>query len=467
MSIKRLMTAAILTISFLAGCSKQPDIGGTGLVRVADGVYAWIATGTTSAEGLGANAGFIVGEEAVLVVDSRFSPGHARSLLDAVRSVTDLPLRYVVNTHYHPEHVWGNSVFRDEGAIVLARPETGIEMEKYTPIYQEYYKTRKPDVYRMIKDVKAVPPDSLVTDDTVIDLGGLEAEITFAGPAHTAGDLIVAVPSRGVVFTGGLVSNGYHPNMGDQQADFGNWLKALDEIEASDPGTIVPGQGRAGGTEMIDAHRSYMVDLMALTADAIRRGRTLSKSILEIKVPGTEGYEQANILPFNIQAIYRKKALEVVSPRAEMDIPTGFVISDAAGGPDAGLVQWILQSDEGYYELELSWQPSSRTEILLVDIHDKLARYEASEDGLYDMEIAGSRKLIIGGDTVPAAHGTWTYKQKVQSRGAGRWSWTMVLAGGKVYSVRMLTNTGGDEQLEERNIATLEQVASTLRMAAP
>jgi glyoxylase-like metal-dependent hydrolase (beta-lactamase superfamily II) len=459
----RWVLAAALVVLLAAGCSRQDDIGGTGLVRLDEKVYALIAYGPSSTEGLGANSGFIVGDESVLVIDSRFSYSHARQLLSAVRSVTDLPVKYLVNTHYHPDHVWGNAIFRAEGAMILARPETSIEMERFTPIYKDYYRERKPDVFEMVKEVELALPDSFVIDELHIDLGGIDVVVAFSGPAHTAGDLTVSVPSKKVVFTGGLVSNGYHPNMGDQGADFANWLVTLDKLEESNPKIVVPCQGPAGGVEMIGFQRDYLVDLAGLTVDAIRRGRTLSDAILEIRVPGTDGYNQDNLLPFNIQAIYRTRALDVVAPRVEMDIPTGFVVSDAAGGSEAGMIQWIVQSDDGYLELEMSWQPTSRGDIILEDIHDRIARYGGSKDGLYDMTVVGSRKLIVGGETVPAAFGSWKYRQSTRTKGGGTWSWTMSLRDGTVYSIRMLTNTGDDRKLEERNITTMEQVVSTLR----
>lgn len=463
MKVNRWILAAVLAALLAAGCSRQDDIGGTGLVRLDEKVYALIAYGPSSTEGLGANSGFVVGSESVLVIDSRFSYSHARQLLAAIRSVTDLPVKYLVNTHYHPDHVWGNAIFRAEGAMILARPETGIEMERFTPVYMDYYSGRKPDVFEMVREVELTLPDSFVTDELRLDLGGIEAIVTFSGPAHTAGDLTVSVPSKKIIFTGGLVSNGYHPNMGDQGADFANWLVTLDKLEKAGPKIVVPCQGPAGDVEMIGFQRDYLVDLAGLTVDAIRRGRTLSRAILEIKVPGTDGYHQDNLLPFNIQAIYRTKALDVVAPRVAMDIPTGFVVSDAAGGPDAGMIQWIVQSEEGYLELEMSWQPTSRGNIIPEDIHDRISRYNGSQDGLYDLTVDGSRKLPVGGSTVPAVYGSWKYRQSTRTKGGGTWSWTMSLMEGKIYSIRMLTNTGDDQKREERNITTMEQVVSTLR----
>ena len=108
-----------------------------------------------------------------------------------LRFLTDLPVGYLVNTHYHPDHVWGNGIFRAEGAVIIARPETAIEMERYSPVYRDYYRERKPAVFEMIRDVELALPDSLVTGNIVLDLGGTEVAVDFHGPAHTAGDLVV------------------------------------------------------------------------------------------------------------------------------------------------------------------------------------------------------------------------------------------------------------------------------------
>ena len=148
--MKKRFGLAVVMAGALLGihCSKGDIPSGTGLVKVADNVYAFIAGGPSAAEGLGANSGFVVGRDAVMVIDSRQTPELAGTLYEAIRTVTDLPVKYVVNTHYHPDHTWGNSVFRDRGAVIIARPETRDAIEKYTPVYMEYYRDQKPETWR-------------------------------------------------------------------------------------------------------------------------------------------------------------------------------------------------------------------------------------------------------------------------------------------------------------------------------
>lgn len=457
---------AAAALAAAASCSGPRIPEGPGLVRLADGVYAFIAPGPTAAEGLGANAGFVVGGREVLVVDSRFTPGLARELLASIRSVTDLPVAWLVNTHYHPDHVWGNEVFRAQGATIIARPETRAEMEAYTPVYLDYYRQHKPEVYRLIEGIEAALPDSAAGDLTTIDLGGIEVVLQWFGPGHTAGDLAVSVPSRHVVFAGGLVSNGYHPNLGDQGADFDNWIGTLGAITRMKPKTIVPGQGAPGGVGLLEGQSAYIAGLIDLCEQAIREGRSLSDAVMEIRPAGAEDLLQANILPFNVQAVYRARVLGVVRPAFRMDVPEAFVVSDGGGDTKAGMVQWVFQSAEGYLELEAAWGPTNRREVIREDIHDAIARYRRGE-GLYDLRVDGSTRVEIGGADHPAAHGRWSYRSGSLTMGGGLWTWTMLVEGGTLYSIRMLTNAGNDPALETRNIETLEAIVSTMRPRTP
>ena len=144
--MKRMFALCVVAalLAAVSSCGKK-SVDGTGLVKLSKNVYAMIATGPTAVEGLGANAGFVVGRDAVLVIDTRYTPALANEFLGAIRSVTNAPIKYVVNTHYHPDHVWGNEVFKAQGAIIMARPETREALEKYSPAYLEFYRERSKD----------------------------------------------------------------------------------------------------------------------------------------------------------------------------------------------------------------------------------------------------------------------------------------------------------------------------------
>ncbi len=464
--IRKLLPAFVIFSFVLNACGAKVDLVHTGLVKVSEHVYAFISSGPSVNEGLGANSGFVVGDKGVLVVDSRYNPDLARELLAAVRSVTSAPVLYLVNTHYHTDHTWGNSVFKDEGAVIIAHPDMRRDLKKYSPVYMEYYREYNPDAYERLKDVRVVLPDTTFTDELRLDLGGVEVVLNHFGPAHTAGDCIVTVPEEHVALTGGIVSSGYHPNMGDQGMDFDNWVEIIDRLDGMGLHYIIPGQGKVcRAAQALKLQKDYILTLRKLCIEEIKNLESVENAVFSITVPGTEDYKQANILPYNIQAVYCRELPNVLKPAFELNLPKGFTIADGGGGTGKGWIRWSFQSEKGYFEFEVHWQPSDRREIIIQDIHDMVARYQKRSES-YKMQIEGSKKVDLGGEEALADFGTWELKKKGFRVSGGIWTWLMALRDNRLYSIQLSMNAGGDKQGEKKGMEELEKVASTFRVKA-
>ena len=445
----------------IGGCSGRVDLDRTGLVKLTDHVYAFIAPGPEAEEGLGANSGFIVGGEAVLVVDSRYTPALARELLEAIRGVTDLPVKYLVNTHYHPDHTWGNSVFREEGARILSCPKTDKLIEKYSPAYLDHYRRRAPGIYELLKEVEIVLPDSILTEDISISLGGVSVRLECVGAAHTAGDCIVSVPGEGVLFTGGLLSNGYHPNLGDPGMDLGHWLSTLDRLETGGFRYIVPGQGKVGTADLLGEQKGYVTALRERCRKAIGEGVSLDRATREIAVPGTELYAQQNLLAFNIQAIYRSEVLEVVRPPFRFLVSQEYILSDGEGDTRSGSIHWVRESSRGRYEIEVQWQPTTRSEIIAQDLQDLLAEHLQSNKDL-KMEIEGSKRVWIEDMNAPALYGDWRFGGGLGST-SGSWEWIMGQKGRLLFTLRLSVSGGRSKEENLGGIEVLERLITTIQ----
>jgi glyoxylase-like metal-dependent hydrolase (beta-lactamase superfamily II) len=459
--IKRLLPAALVCVLCVNVLCTRVDLSKSGLVRITDRVYAFIAWGASSNEGLGANSGFVVGSQGVLVVDSRYTPALARELLGAIRSVTGAPVLYVVNTHYHPDHCWGNSVFKDEGAVIVSHTQARADLEKHSPEYMEYYKNYNKETYEKLKTVKVVLPDTTFGNELELDLGDVEVVLSHLGPAHTAGDCIVTVPSERVIFTGGVLSNGYHANLNDEGADIDNWIVVLDRLEALRPGYIVPGQGRVCRRDELERQKEYIQTLRRLCIEEIKRETPLNDAVRTVTVPGAEDYLQPNILAFNVRSLYQREMMRVVKPDFSIKMPKGFLVADGGGETSHGFIRWAHDGDAGHLEIEIRWQPTRRKEIIVQDINDQVARFAGATD-LYNMQIDGTKRLVIGGGEVVASHGRWSYKRESWRMGAGPWTWTMTIGKNKMFSIRMLANTASDEEKERQAIAQLENIVSTI-----
>ena len=235
------------------------------LKEVAPGVYAATDIGGKA----GANAGFVIGEEAVLVVDAFYNVAAAKALLAEVRRITTKSVRYVVNTHHHIDHVAGNSVFAGAGATVLAhRNVRGW-------IYDENLRLMGAD--KASADARAAvaalkAPHAGYDEGLDIDLGKRRVRLQHV-LGHTGGDTVVWVTGAKVLFGGDIVWHRTAPNLIDAKVE--DWLMTLSRLAVSPEGTVVvPGHGEVGDVDDLIVFRNYLSQLKAFAEDARLRTPT-------------------------------------------------------------------------------------------------------------------------------------------------------------------------------------------------
>jgi glyoxylase-like metal-dependent hydrolase (beta-lactamase superfamily II) len=215
------------------------------------------------------NAGFVVTPAGVLVVDALGAPVLARELLAEIRRITPLPVRYVVVTHYHADHVYGLQEFKAAGATVIAHRDGRDYLNSQTAELR-LAASRDELAPAVDQDTRLVGADRWIDAPTTLQLGGIDFVLQPAGPAHTPDDLVVWVPQRRLLFAGDLVFRGRIPFVG--QADSGQWIAALDKLLAFEPALIVPGHGPASTSARADLEltRDYLVYLRQTMGDAAR-----------------------------------------------------------------------------------------------------------------------------------------------------------------------------------------------------
>ena len=244
------------------------------LQQVGHGVWAAIALPHSKA---GSNAGFIIGDDAVLVVDSFEDPAAAQALLKVIRGKTDLPVRYLVNTHYHLDHVAGNGVFQAAGAVILA--QRNVRAWERTENLKFFGAAITPAQRAMVQSF--VLPSLVYRHGIELHLGQRTVVVRVL-PGHTGGDSVVVVPDAGVVFTGDLFWNHSLPNLidADTAAQIDSNAVLLRDSPAA---TFVPGHGEIGRAADVRAFRGYLVALrQAITAAQGNgeRGALLQQNVL-------------------------------------------------------------------------------------------------------------------------------------------------------------------------------------------
>ena len=239
-SIRRWLLVAALLLQALAGV-RAADAPPMRAQQVAP--HAWFVQGDSAIGSRGnrnfiSNAGFVVTPAGVVVIDALGSPALARELLKTIASITPQPVRLVILTHYHADHVYGAQVFKDAGATIVAHG-----------LGRGYLETESARLRLKVSiddgltepGTRLVGADTWLDGSTAFDLGGTRFEAMQVGPAHTVEDLAVYFPDEGVLFSGDLVFRGRVPYVGE--ADSRRWIESLDRLLALPARVIVPGHG--------------------------------------------------------------------------------------------------------------------------------------------------------------------------------------------------------------------------------
>jgi len=183
------------------------------------------------------NIGVVVGEAAVLVVDTRSAPSHASEIVEDLKALTDLPVGWVVNTHWHWDHVLGNSAFGGVPIWAHIRCREALETEAAATIGAA--KTWLPDLTAELDTTEVVPPTETFDSLAEVDLGGITVRLVFRGRGHTDSD--VMVHTGHVLFAGDLLEEGAPPSFGDSYPL--QWPATLGAQLVDAPPTVVPGHG--------------------------------------------------------------------------------------------------------------------------------------------------------------------------------------------------------------------------------
>jgi len=265
------------------------------------GPKVWVAVSNArSKEPAGANTGFVIGDDAVAVIDTTmtfgadgFNTDVARQMVAAIRSLTPLPIRFVINTHYHLDHVGANSVFVDEGAVVVAHEN--VRRWIHSENLRLLPKDVDPRIRRFMETL--VSPTVTLGQSLQLHLGSRTIQVQTY-PGHTGGDAVVVVPDAKVVFAGDLFWHRTVPTLIDSSTE--PLIDTLDTLGRMESGTrFVAGHGEVGDAADVSAFRDYLVRLRRLVADAQtlrKEGDGLVEAVtagLKEQYSGWDGFDAA------------------------------------------------------------------------------------------------------------------------------------------------------------------------------
>ncbi|HKV95282.1 MAG TPA: MBL fold metallo-hydrolase [Candidatus Angelobacter sp.] len=232
--------------------------------KIAPDLYAYISENDASA-----NSTFLVSDQGILVVDTGLNEQEGQKLLAEIRKVSSAPVRWIVNTHYHPDHRGGNSVVGPD-AVVISTAFTRKQAGNTAPGY--------------------ALNETLGPKGLTLFIGGHEVQIYLPGPAHTMGDAVVYFPDQHAMATGDLFLTNSCPAM--DEGDMENWIRVLDHMLELPIEHVVPGHFEPASKTELRSFRNYLVALRDQVARMYTEGKTLQQVQNALDLSAYKGFRQ-------------------------------------------------------------------------------------------------------------------------------------------------------------------------------
>lgn len=254
-------------------------------------------------EGFISNAGVVITDAGVVVIDALGSPSLAQKLMQQIRKVTDKPVVKLIVTHYHADHVFGLQYFKELGAEIIA--PSGAEKYLQSDAAKERLEERRFSLEPWVnEDTHLVWPDRYVDSSLKLTVGGVKFRMTVIGDAHSDADMTVYVENDRVLYSGDVIFEGRVPFLGSANTKL--WLKVLDEMNSTELAALVSGHG---------AYQMAPVKAVGLTHRYLSYLRETMGAAVEELMPFDEVYSETDWSEFEklpaFEAAHRRNAYQV------------------------------------------------------------------------------------------------------------------------------------------------------------
>lgn len=250
----------------LAGALATIAVAAPATQPLGNGLYAYISDNDASS-----NSVFLIGKDSILVVDTGFDRLAGEKLLTAIRAISPLPVRYIINTHYHRDHQAANGIVGPQADVIataFTRTATLSFLEKDMPRLKQHLTG---EALASLKSVE-YRVATITTEKADIYVDNHPVHIEFRGPAHTMGDIVVEFPEQRVVATGDLFLNHSSPAM--DRGSVLNWIQILEQLLATPAQTFVPGHFEVGSRQDLQRFHDYLAALRDQVSAQLKAGAT-------------------------------------------------------------------------------------------------------------------------------------------------------------------------------------------------
>ena len=302
MAIKTATTTATLALVASFACvapAFAQDLG-PNVRKLADGVYAFVG------ENFNSNAGIVLTQDGVVLIDSGHNPVEARKLMEVVKKLTPMPVRLLIDTEPHPDHTTGHFVFSPPASIVAAAG-AGDSMrarERESPQRIQQMAASSPAMKEALEGYRFVPPHVEYQQRASVAVGERTIELYYLRGVHSEADTAVWLPKERVIFSAsGIVNN--QINILRPFVTIPDILAAAKLMKGLNPEHVVPGHGQPGTVKIFEDTEKYYALLIERVGKAVKEGKTLDDIKKEVKMPEYASWASQDRFPTNIDAAYK------------------------------------------------------------------------------------------------------------------------------------------------------------------
>ena len=294
----KLALALVLSVSLLTAGSLAAQDLGPNIRKIKDGIYVYVGNNLNS------NAGIVLTQEGVVLIDSGHNPTDSRALLAAVKKLTPLPVRYLIDTEPHGDHTTGHFVFSPPALIVAHEGATDSMKAAYNPKRNEKLMAESAEMRAAFEGFRFVLPHIEYRQKMTLNVGERTFELFYLKNVHSESDTAVWLPKERVLFSAsGIVVNQF--NILRPFVTIPDILAAAKMMKGLNPEFVIPGHGIPGTVKIFDDTEKYYALLLERVGKMAKEGKSLEEIKKEVRMPEYDHWATKERFPTNVEAAYK------------------------------------------------------------------------------------------------------------------------------------------------------------------
>ena len=266
--------------------------------KIKDGIYVYAQKPADS------NAGIILTQEGVVLIDSGHNPPDSQAILKAVRQLTPQPIRFLINTEPHGDHTTGHFLFSPPAIIIAHEGATDSMKKAYNPQRNEKLMADYPDMRESFKGFKMITPQIEYRDKMTLNVGERTFELYYLKNVHSEADTAIWLPKERVIFSAAVAGVKRFSNL-RPSVQIEDMISAMKMMKSLNPEIVVPGHGPPGTTKIFDDSIQYYTLLLERVGKMAKEGKSLDSIKKELRMPETDDWASKDRIDTNIESAYR------------------------------------------------------------------------------------------------------------------------------------------------------------------